>query len=69
MKKLVIIVLLAFIVMACGGKTESTQATVSVEDEIQMVEEISEEIDQSMQELHEEIDRLSEEIDELLQDI
>jgi peptidoglycan hydrolase CwlO-like protein len=69
MKKYLMILLCIAFLTACGGSQGTEQQTATAEEEIQLVDEISVEIDQAVKELHDEIETLSAEIDELLEDI
>lgn len=69
MKKMIMALTAAAFLLACAGKTITEQQAVSVEEEIQLVDEISAEIDEAIQDIHAEVDKLSDEIDELLNDI
>jgi hypothetical protein len=70
MKKnsLIILVILAM-ATACGGKSGSEETALTPEQENQLLDSISKDMDQQQQELNSRADSVTAEVDSLLKDI
>lgn len=66
LKKILTVTIIGLFFVACGGNTETTEAT---QEEIEAIEQSNQELDEVINSSTEEIDTLQSEIDNLLNNI
>jgi hypothetical protein len=69
MKKSVAVIALCALFVACGGKQNTAQETLSPEEETILVDSIGQEMDNSTDELNKHTDSLTNHVDSLLRRI